>query len=195
MSSPLTPSLPFFEADLSSSRLDSLRLRTRWLSSIPRGTLPTIYKPWIELSESDRPTVRLLVLSSFSSLQLILSLFRRRGVQTACWWIDRGDYLRPVSPTATTFQSNLAHSFFSLPLLRSQIYKRQSSNIGYDASMEKRNFAGIMGNKSHEGELFGLKNVSRPPLLFVLSSPSSLTLVVFFLVFCSSSPFERMASE
>jgi len=33
--------------------------------------------------------------------------------------------------------------------------------------MEKRNFAGIMGNKAHEGELFGLKNVSRRPLLSV----------------------------
>ncbi|KAL7416662.1 P-loop containing nucleoside triphosphate hydrolase protein [Mrakia frigida] len=40
-----------------------------------------------------------------------------------------------------------------------QIYKRQSASIGYDASMEKRNFTGIMGDKNHEGELFGLKNL------------------------------------
>lgn len=28
--------------------------------------------------------------------------------------------------------------------------------------MEPRNFAGIMGDKDHEGELFGIKNVRHP---------------------------------
>ncbi|KAJ7260962.1 P-loop containing nucleoside triphosphate hydrolase protein [Mycena haematopus] len=40
-----------------------------------------------------------------------------------------------------------------------QIYKQQQMQIGYNASIQTRYFAGVQGDKSRQGELFGLKNI------------------------------------
>ncbi|CAE6398867.1 unnamed protein product [Rhizoctonia solani] len=40
-----------------------------------------------------------------------------------------------------------------------QIYKQQQMQIGYEASVQTRYFKGVQGSKSHQGELFGLKNI------------------------------------
>ncbi|CAE6453750.1 unnamed protein product [Rhizoctonia solani] len=40
-----------------------------------------------------------------------------------------------------------------------QIYKQQQMHIGYEASVQTRYFEGVQGSKSHQGELFGLKNI------------------------------------
>ncbi|KAJ1300749.1 hypothetical protein OPQ81_002392 [Rhizoctonia solani] len=40
-----------------------------------------------------------------------------------------------------------------------QIYKQQQMQIGYEASVQTRYFEGVQGSKSHQGELFGLKNI------------------------------------
>ena len=40
-----------------------------------------------------------------------------------------------------------------------QIYKQQQSNIGYDASNERRYFSGIQDTKGKSGELFGMQNI------------------------------------
>ncbi|KAI9653116.1 MAG: hypothetical protein M1831_006200 [Alyxoria varia] len=40
-----------------------------------------------------------------------------------------------------------------------QIYKQQQSNIGYDASNERRYFSGIQDTKGKPGELFGMQNI------------------------------------
>jgi superfamily II DNA or RNA helicase len=40
-----------------------------------------------------------------------------------------------------------------------QIYKQQQANIGYTASLERRYFSGIQGDKDKKGELFGLTNL------------------------------------
>ena len=40
-----------------------------------------------------------------------------------------------------------------------QIYKQQQANIGYNASTERRYFAGVQENSEKKGEIFGLKNI------------------------------------
>ncbi|KAJ6476254.1 RAD26-like SNF2 family DNA-dependent ATPase [Mycena sanguinolenta] len=40
-----------------------------------------------------------------------------------------------------------------------QIYKQQQMQIGYNASIQTRYFAGVQGDRSKQGELFGLKNI------------------------------------
>ncbi|KAG8908777.1 hypothetical protein FRB99_003015 [Tulasnella sp. 403] len=40
-----------------------------------------------------------------------------------------------------------------------QLYKQQQMRIGYNASLQTRLFAGVQGNASRQGELFGLKNI------------------------------------
>ncbi|PUU81994.1 P-loop containing nucleoside triphosphate hydrolase protein [Tuber borchii] len=40
-----------------------------------------------------------------------------------------------------------------------QIYKQQQANIGYGASEERRYFSGVQGDKTNQGELFGLRNL------------------------------------
>lgn len=40
-----------------------------------------------------------------------------------------------------------------------QIYKQQQANIGYNASLERRYFSGVQGDKDKQGELFGIKNL------------------------------------
>jgi len=40
-----------------------------------------------------------------------------------------------------------------------QIYKQQQSNIGYQASSERRYFKGVQNDPSRRGELFGVKNL------------------------------------
>ncbi|CUS09126.1 unnamed protein product [Tuber aestivum] len=40
-----------------------------------------------------------------------------------------------------------------------QIYKQQQANIGYGASEERRYFSGVQGDKTNQGELFGLVNL------------------------------------
>ncbi|KAI5842765.1 putative DNA excision repair protein [Tricharina praecox] len=40
-----------------------------------------------------------------------------------------------------------------------QVYKQQQASIGYNASVERRYFTGVMGDKTNKGELFGLKNL------------------------------------
>ena len=40
-----------------------------------------------------------------------------------------------------------------------QVYKQQQASIGYNASIERRYFTGVMGDKTNKGELFGLKNL------------------------------------
>ncbi|KAI0060152.1 hypothetical protein BV25DRAFT_986960 [Artomyces pyxidatus] len=40
-----------------------------------------------------------------------------------------------------------------------QVYKQQQMAIGYEASVQTRYFAGVSGDKSRQGELFGLKNI------------------------------------
>ncbi|KAK9450163.1 P-loop containing nucleoside triphosphate hydrolase protein [Limtongia smithiae] len=40
-----------------------------------------------------------------------------------------------------------------------QIYKQQQANIGYNASLERRYFDGVMGEVDRKGEIFGLKNL------------------------------------
>ncbi|QRV99551.1 DNA excision repair protein ERCC-6-like 2 [Ceratobasidium sp. AG-Ba] len=40
-----------------------------------------------------------------------------------------------------------------------QIYKQQQMQIGYEASVQTRYFEGVQGSKTHQGELFGLKNI------------------------------------
>ncbi|KAG8792318.1 hypothetical protein FRC12_006504 [Ceratobasidium sp. 428] len=42
-----------------------------------------------------------------------------------------------------------------------QIYKQQQMQIGYEASVQTRYFEGVQGSKTHQGELFGLKNIFR----------------------------------
>ncbi|KAF2716152.1 hypothetical protein K431DRAFT_236002 [Polychaeton citri CBS 116435] len=43
-----------------------------------------------------------------------------------------------------------------------QIYKQQQANIGYNASSERRYFAGVQDQKERKGEIFGLENMFRP---------------------------------
>ncbi|KAL7414184.1 P-loop containing nucleoside triphosphate hydrolase protein [Mrakia frigida] len=40
-----------------------------------------------------------------------------------------------------------------------QLYKRAMANVGYTASLERRNFTGVMDDPERRGELFGLKNL------------------------------------
>ncbi|KAA1466811.1 hypothetical protein DENSPDRAFT_831699 [Dentipellis sp. KUC8613] len=40
-----------------------------------------------------------------------------------------------------------------------QVYKQQQMAIGYEASVQTRYFSGISGDKSRQGELFGLQNI------------------------------------
>ncbi|KAJ7682903.1 P-loop containing nucleoside triphosphate hydrolase protein [Mycena rosella] len=40
-----------------------------------------------------------------------------------------------------------------------QVYKQQQMKIGYEASIQTRYFAGVQGDKSKQGELFGLANI------------------------------------
>jgi superfamily II DNA/RNA helicase len=40
-----------------------------------------------------------------------------------------------------------------------QIYKQQQANIGYNATSERRYFAGVQDRKDQKGEIFGLKNL------------------------------------
>ncbi|KIY51263.1 hypothetical protein FISHEDRAFT_64287 [Fistulina hepatica ATCC 64428] len=40
-----------------------------------------------------------------------------------------------------------------------QVYKQQQMKIGYDASIQTRYFEGVQGDKSKQGELFGIKNI------------------------------------
>ncbi|KAI9846813.1 MAG: hypothetical protein M1838_001136 [Thelocarpon superellum] len=40
-----------------------------------------------------------------------------------------------------------------------QIYKQQQANIGYTASMERRYFKGVQGQRDQKGEIFGLTNL------------------------------------
>ncbi|KAJ6542692.1 P-loop containing nucleoside triphosphate hydrolase protein [Mycena capillaripes] len=40
-----------------------------------------------------------------------------------------------------------------------QVYKQQQMKIGYENSIQTRYFAGVQGDKSKQGELFGLKNI------------------------------------
>ncbi|KAI0270605.1 P-loop containing nucleoside triphosphate hydrolase protein [Gloeopeniophorella convolvens] len=40
-----------------------------------------------------------------------------------------------------------------------QVYKQQQMEIGYNASVQTRYFSGVSGDKSKQGELFGLKNI------------------------------------
>jgi len=40
-----------------------------------------------------------------------------------------------------------------------QIYKQQQANIAYNASTERRYFAGVQENSEKKGEIFGLKNI------------------------------------
>ncbi|KAJ7079572.1 RAD26-like SNF2 family DNA-dependent ATPase [Mycena belliarum] len=40
-----------------------------------------------------------------------------------------------------------------------QVYKQQQMKIGYEASIQTRYFAGVQGDKSRQGELFGLANI------------------------------------
>ncbi|RPA80086.1 hypothetical protein BJ508DRAFT_377306 [Ascobolus immersus RN42] len=40
-----------------------------------------------------------------------------------------------------------------------QIYKQQMASIGYNATIERRYFEGVMNDKDKKGELFGLKNI------------------------------------
>ncbi|CAK5270975.1 unnamed protein product [Mycena citricolor] len=40
-----------------------------------------------------------------------------------------------------------------------QVYKQQQMKIGYEASIQTRYFAGVQGDKSKQGELFGLENI------------------------------------
>lgn len=43
-----------------------------------------------------------------------------------------------------------------------QIYKQQQANIGYNASVERRYFAGVQDQKDQKGEIFGLVNLFAP---------------------------------
>lgn len=40
-----------------------------------------------------------------------------------------------------------------------QIYKQQQMAVGYTASIQTRYFEGVQGDKTKQGELFGLKNI------------------------------------
>ena len=40
-----------------------------------------------------------------------------------------------------------------------QVYKQQQMAVGYTASTQTRYFEGIQGDKTKQGELFGLKNI------------------------------------
>lgn len=40
-----------------------------------------------------------------------------------------------------------------------QVYKQQQMAVGYDASLQTRYFEGVQGDKSRQGELFGIKNI------------------------------------
>ncbi|EKM52602.1 uncharacterized protein PHACADRAFT_261138 [Phanerochaete carnosa HHB-10118-sp] len=40
-----------------------------------------------------------------------------------------------------------------------QIYKQQQMAVGYDASLQTRYFEGVQGDKSRQGELFGIRNI------------------------------------
>ncbi|TFY76961.1 hypothetical protein EWM64_g7051 [Hericium alpestre] len=40
-----------------------------------------------------------------------------------------------------------------------QVYKQQQMAIGYEASVQTRYFSGVSGDKSRQGELFGLQNI------------------------------------
>ena len=40
-----------------------------------------------------------------------------------------------------------------------QVYKQQQMAVGYDASVQTRYFEGVQGDKTKQGELFGLDNL------------------------------------
>ncbi|RDX43671.1 hypothetical protein OH76DRAFT_1544375 [Lentinus brumalis] len=40
-----------------------------------------------------------------------------------------------------------------------QVYKQQQMQVGYNASLQTRYFEGVQGDKSKQGELFGIKNI------------------------------------
>ena len=40
-----------------------------------------------------------------------------------------------------------------------QVYKQQQMAVGYDASVQTRYFEGVQGDKTKQGELFGMKNI------------------------------------
>jgi len=40
-----------------------------------------------------------------------------------------------------------------------QIYKQQQMEIAYNASVQTRYFTGVQGDKTQQGELFGIKNI------------------------------------
>ena len=40
-----------------------------------------------------------------------------------------------------------------------QVYKQQQMAIGYNASTQTRYFEGVQGDKTKQGELFGIKNI------------------------------------
>ncbi|KAI0772497.1 P-loop containing nucleoside triphosphate hydrolase protein [Trametes elegans] len=42
-----------------------------------------------------------------------------------------------------------------------QVYKQQQMQVGYNASLQTRYFEGVQGEKSKQGELFGIKNIFR----------------------------------
>jgi DNA excision repair protein ERCC-6-like 2 len=42
-----------------------------------------------------------------------------------------------------------------------QVYKQQQMAIAYNASVQTRYFEGVQGDKSRQGELFGIKNIFR----------------------------------
>ncbi|KAM5538879.1 hypothetical protein V8D89_007601 [Ganoderma adspersum] len=42
-----------------------------------------------------------------------------------------------------------------------QVYKQQQMQVGYNASLQTRYFEGVQGDKSKQGELFGIKNIFR----------------------------------
>ncbi|KAF8519338.1 RAD26-like SNF2 family DNA-dependent ATPase [Hysterangium stoloniferum] len=44
-------------------------------------------------------------------------------------------------------------------IYKRQIYKQQQMKIGYEASHQTRYFEGVQGDKSKQGELFGIKNI------------------------------------
>ncbi|KIJ36395.1 hypothetical protein M422DRAFT_179431 [Sphaerobolus stellatus SS14] len=44
-------------------------------------------------------------------------------------------------------------------IYKRQVYKQQQMKIGYEASHQTRYFEGVQGDKTKQGELFGIKNI------------------------------------
>jgi hypothetical protein len=72
------------------------------------------------------------------------------------WVLERSksSYMRGKSISNSRCKCKGYYSFASH-------FNLSSHDSGYEASVQTRYFEGVQGSKSHQGELFGLKNIFR----------------------------------